>query len=309
MTSAILKKHSTIKSGNSRLPSTAEIDKSISDLVAPYVVKELGRYSREPLFTRHHLLEMTALLVNRKRNVRSPELVKEAYEEYWRDLDLRRYLSNSSDTCLCNWDGRLFEMGKLGTKRVYLYLLGRILESLKPNTVLEVGSGIGVNLAYLCRKYDVIEFSGLELTKSGVERAADIIENLPTELIKFYPSPVSAEKNFVSSPVLYQASALDMPFKDGAFEFVYSVQALEQMNRIRHDVIREMYRVSSQYACFIEAFRDYNKGSLTLNMMKRDYFRGSVRELDKYGFSVERIYDNLPTKNKMKIVCVVVKKH
>jgi ubiquinone/menaquinone biosynthesis C-methylase UbiE len=290
------------------LPSNSDIENALYEIVEPYIVKRLGTYSRDRTFSGQNLLRIGALLFKKGRKARDMEFVKERYEENWENVDLSKFRPDSSNTCYGNWQGELFEMVRHGPKRAHLYVLSEIFDSLRPKKVLEVGCGIGVNLAFLCRRFPITEFSGLELTESGIKRAKKIVKNPPKELIDFYPFSVSPKQIYDSLPVLHQASAGDLPFEDNSFDLVYSVQALEQMNRIRFEVFKEIYRVTSDYACFIEAFKDYNKGSLALNMIERDYFRGSIKELNDHGLKVEMIYDDLPTKNKMKIVCVLARK-
>jgi len=249
-----------------------------------------------------------SLLFEKRRKIRDEEFVEGIYEQVWEEADFSSFQPSSSNTCYGNWNGELLEIVKQGTKRAHLYVMSEIFSSLEPKHVLDVGCGRGISLAFFCRRFPNTTFSGLELTTNGIKRAKKIIENPPKELIDFYPFPVSSEQNYSSLPALRQASARALPFEDSSFDLVYTVQALEQMNRIRLDVFKEIYRVTSDYACFIEPFKDYNKGSLALNLIERDYFRGTIKELNDHGLKVEMIYDDLPTKNKMKIVCVLARK-
>jgi len=291
------------------LPSKSDIEEALLEIFQPYIVKRYGEYNRGREFNPFNLLRMAYVLNKSRRKEREETFVKEQYENFWEHRDLADFQTNSTNTCPGNWRGEAFEIVKLGIKRAHLYLLGEIINTLQPSSALEVGCGMGVNLAFLARKCPSTVFSGVELTANGVTRAKEIIQNTPKELLDFYPSSLSEKSSFSSFPKVYQASAKDLPFEDNSVDFVYSVQALEQMNQIRFDVLKEFHRVTSKYVCCVEAFKDYNRGSHALNIIKRDYFQGTVKELSDHGFRVRMIYDDLPTKNKMKIVCVLAQKN
>ena len=59
---------------------------------------------------------------------------------------------------------------KLHTMRV-----ARVIETLKPRSVLDVGCGNGERLLILATMFPEVDFIGLDLTKEGIEAAQDIV--------------------------------------------------------------------------------------------------------------------------------------
>lgn len=290
------------------LPDKAHINDQVKQLIEPYIVEYLGsNIDSRRFLTKSYLKRIIPSIVSRIGRQRTVERVKEAYENTWNNEDFSDFSSTNGRLGSGHYNGQKIRLLKTGPKRIHLFILSEMINALKPESVLEIGCGIGVNIAYLSRVFVNIEFSGLELSESGVDRAKDIIKSPPSELINFYPSPVNQSCNFSRFPNLYCASAEQMPIPDNKYDFVYSVQALEQMNKIRSLVYQEIHRVASHYVCFLEAFREFNRGKQALNIIKSGYFRGTVKELDEYGYEVMEIYDNLPNIEKMNVVCILAK--
>ncbi len=100
--------------------------------------------------------------------------VKSTYENFWGSTETGAHLSTKGKTTPCLWgEDRMLARG-IGTKRVHLLLLKRALEAVKPESVLEVGSGYGINLFVLSGYFPAIQFSGLELTRQGALAAKKI---------------------------------------------------------------------------------------------------------------------------------------
>lgn len=291
-----------------KLPNQENLKDKFNDLLRPYLINKLGIYVDPSGFSRSYFKRILQYHLRGRRACKNKKSVKTDYERAWRNRILNDYTPLSSNSCLGNWNGEQFEFIKTAPKRIHLYLLGGILRVLQPRSVLELGCGMGVNLAFLSRAYPDVEFAGIELTRQGVLRCRKNIAHTPQQLIEFYPRRLKSARCQMVSPILIQGSAQNVPLRDASFELVFTMQALEQMNPIRNRVLSEIHRVTSGFACFFEAFADYNKGELRLNILERNYFGGSLQELRKHGFRVLTVYDNLPTKNKMKVVCVVAEK-
>ena len=128
---------------------------------------------------------------------------------------------------------------KLHTMRV-----ARVIETLKPKRVLDVGCGNGERLLILATMFPDVHFIGLDLTKEGIETAKDIVAagKLPENFDLVAPVSIGG-KSFAGTNVdFFCGSARDMPFEDGAVDMVYTSLALEQMNLIIDDVLSEIQR-------------------------------------------------------------------
>jgi SAM-dependent methyltransferase len=174
-----------------------------------------------------------------------------------------------------------------GIPRLRSVILGAVLRSLKPRRVLEVGCGNGINLLLLAGSFPEIEFAGIELTDTG-HRAARELQSagvLPRHISDYAPLPQMDGSAFQRIEFL-QGDATGMPFADGAFDLVFTILSVEQMERVRDAALREIARVSSRFVLNLEPFANANRsGWKRLNVYGRDYFRGRIADLPRYGLN------------------------
>jgi SAM-dependent methyltransferase len=208
------------------------------------------------------------------------------YESKWKfDLALERVNLSEAQNKAIVWNGRRYFANSQGIKRIHISYLMHAIDVLRPRRVLEVGSGMGVNLTVLAAQYPDIEFAGLELSRSGYDVSMSLAgePEIPQALADFSPRPIK-------DPAAHRridfrnGSATDIPFPDGSFDLVYSVQALEQMNAFRGRALREMARTSSHAMAMLEPFHDWNASGANRQKIVADrYFAAPIKELKKYG--------------------------
>lgn len=76
---------------------------------------------------------------------------------------------------------------------------------------------------------------------------------------------------------------------------LYAVLALEAMEEIRHQALRELARVSRKYVIMIEPFSDFNeKGIRYFYYTSRQYFRGRLDELRQDGLESHLVFSDIP---------------
>ena len=81
------------------------------------------------------------------------------------------------------------------------------------------------------------------------------------------------------------------------------------MERIRDQVLSEIARVSAKHVVMIEPFRDVNSDFWPrLYVYRRDYFRGAIDELSRYGLEPELITSDFPQEAFLKACLVVARK-
>ena len=182
---------------------------------------------------------------------------------------------------------------------------------MKPASVLEVGCGNGVNLLYLAGRFPQTRFTGIELTKAGQRAAQQCQEQwdqFPEELLAFSPQP-QLDRTAFRTVDFRQGSADSLPFKDGSFDLVFTVLALEQMERIRGKALREVGRVSNNHVLMIEPFRDVNASGLHRRyIVSQNYFAARIGDLPKYGLQPVWATADFPQKAQMRFACVLAKK-
>ncbi|MEX0828273.1 MAG: class I SAM-dependent methyltransferase [Haliea sp.] len=194
-----------------------------------------------------------------------------------------------------------------GRDRVNLLFLMKVIELLQPKTVLEVGFGRGINLLLLAARYPNIRFAGVELSTAGVDEARSIVASgaLPKEMRNFSPLPLR-DIGAVTELELHEGSAEALRFSDGAFDLVFTKQALEQMETIRHKALSEISRVSSAYVALIEPFYDWNSAGIRRQKIQASgYFSATVADLAQYDINPLFATNRMPNQVKMHIGAVV----
>ena len=162
--------------------------------------------------------------------------------------------------------------------------------------MLEVGCGNGINLLSLAGNFPDVELTGIDLTPAGIEAAKAIQAEagLPPHLAEYIPLE-SADPGAFKRIRFMNGSAAELPFADGEFDLVYTVLAVEQMERIRDQALAEIARVSRSHVLMLEPFRDANrKGMRRLYALSRNYFRGSIQGLKQFGLEPVWATDDFP---------------
>ena len=241
---------------------------------------------------------------------RTPEKVRSIYEPKitasdWPDPYVIRPSQKES---LAEWRNQGLVFGKKGAiARIHLTLIARVIEVLRPRTVLEVGCGDGINLFSLASRFPEIKFAGGELTESGVARAQSVqqADGLPRGLTNYCPWPVVDPTAFRRID-FRQADARNLPFKDNAFDLVITRQALEQMDLIRDAALSEIARVAGKNTIMAEPFADFNRDPLRRNYVRaKQYFTLNIEELKTFGIEPITVFSDLPQALRMGIGVVV----
>lgn len=174
---------------------------------------------------------------------------------------------------------------RAGTPRLRNVMLGGIIRALQPKRVLEVGCGNGINLLLLASQFPDVSFTGVELTEAGnrVARELQMQETLPDALARYAVDQGSDPQAFRRIDFL-QGDATAMPFEDNAFDLVFTVLSVEQMERVRDKALAEIARVSGDHVLNLEPFAEANRTTLRrMHVYGRDYFKGAISDLPRYG--------------------------
>lgn len=243
---------------------------------------------------------------------RDSTAVLREYGKHWQSFDYGRYAPPATPPSAgvpWEWGDTAYLMPFVGGARARLLYLARVIDWLRPASVLEIGFGDGVNLLTLACQFPEVRFTGLELTGEGVARAAAAQREptLPDALHAFSPSPVRDARAHRRIE-LFQGSAAAMPFRDRAFDLVFSSLALEQMERIRPQALAEFARVAARHTAMLEPFRDTNPAGFPREyVLAMNYFRGFVAELADYGLRPILVTGDMPTEAWLRPCLVVAK--
>lgn len=239
---------------------------------------------------------------------RTQELVRSVYEEGY---------SHTNEAYAAGLEGRR-DVYRLGNKLVlangwfivesYTRLLDAALNYLDARTVLEVGSGLGKNVAILAMRNRSRHFVGLELTRNGVDRATALVHRPPIGFVHCAQADSAMLELPISNAEFVQGTAFQMPFSGSSFDVVFSCLALEQMGSGVERAIEEMSRVTRKHAVFLEPFADANDPAGRLHLRSVDYFRRPINGLRKRGFRPVFKTASLPQKLSFGVAFVIATK-
>lgn len=186
-----------------------------------------------------------------------------------------------------------------GLFAVYLAILAEVIAALRPTRVCEVGSGSGKNLLYLAPRFPDVEFTGYELTAGGVAlaRALQARDTLPPNLERLVGSDGAGARTAIRRIRFLEGDARRLPADDTSFDLTFTMLALEQMWPILPEALAEIRRITRRHVVFLEAFREANDWLGRLNLLTRNYFRASVRRVERAGFRRVALLDHLPQKS------------
>ncbi|GJL52426.1 MAG: hypothetical protein NPIRA01_36530 [Nitrospirales bacterium] len=234
------------------------------------------------------------------RGARNQQYVLESYNANWERVD---WPSPSTpprprELVYAQWENGYLFIRSGALSRIHLALMADVIEELKPRTILEVGSGNGLNLFTLASRFPEIEFTGVELTDNGVAQAqaAQQSRPLPHTLVEFFPWPMKDEQA-LRQLTFRQGDACALPFEDSSFDLVFTRLALEQMETIRDKALREISRVARHHTMMVEPFAEFNQDSTRFNYVKsKDYFSLPYAQLEQFGIEPIYTFSNFPQK-------------
>ena len=238
--------------------------------------------------------------------------IERLWGQQWRDnIRLNRdYFLPQGAAGEYSWGSRAFTMRNAGGTLARILSLAAVLTDLQPSTVLEVGSGDGLNLMFLASFFPNIQFTGIELTQAGVDVARDFQKQsfLPEEMTAMF-SQRAVDRSAFRRIAFGQGSARELPFPTNHFDVVLTCVALEQMETIRDTALREVARVANSWTAMIEPFRDFNAQGMRRSYIQAyNYFAGNVEDLRSYGLQPLHVSDDLPQKLNLHAGLVVSRK-
>jgi SAM-dependent methyltransferase len=209
-----------------------------------------------------------------------------------------------------HWGEQRLLANDFGAARFRQLMLVRLIERLKPRSVLEVGCGLGIHLILLACRFPDIAVTGVELTDEGHSAARTLQqqERLPPHLVAFAPEPLQDPTAFRRID-FRQGNATSLPFAEGSFDLVYTVLALEQMERVRDRALAEIARVAGRHYFGMEPFRDVNdSGWERLYVLGRDYLQGRIADLPRHGLVPTLAFSDFPQERFLKACAVLTEK-
>jgi SAM-dependent methyltransferase len=212
----------------------------------------------------------------KRNNFSQSQQRKISYNEHWLNFNSISYFKNPYCWHIFNNEYFLAPAGL--TQDIFRSLIKSEILKLKPRNVLEVGCGIGLNILYFANFFKDIKFTGIDISNYAINK-----------------NNLALKKNNINNVEFYCKNAKKLSFKKNTFDLTYSVLALEQMNKIKFKVIREIKNVTKKKMIFIEPFVDINKNLInSFHTKNSDYFNLHYNELENLDLLIERKFDNFP---------------
>lgn len=229
---------------------------------------------------------------------RTQTSILQNYSKQWVDRPFSMQLAVDGPVVPCVWGDQPYMARAVGIKRVHMLYLFHLMEKLQPKTVLEVGSGNGLNLLALAGRFEGLQLTGVELTPTGVAVSNRVLntQGVPEDIKTFAPQPLLHCDDVTSRVRFMQGSAAQLPFEDNTFDVVFTSLALEQMEMIRSKALSEIQRVAKQHVIMIEPFREYNDGMRRNYILAQSYFSGRIKELTRYKLKPCFVDESVPAK-------------
>lgn len=231
---------------------------------------------------------------------RTEHFIKAQYSSTWsrHDWPDKTKPPCNKDRIAADWRDAGFVLRRGAWSRMSLALMTKAIEQTRPKRVLEVGCGWGINLFTLSARFPDIEFTGVELTDVGIDRARATqgLDAMPDPLVR-YGAWQDFDHTAFKRIEFRQGDATDLPFDDGAFDLVFSNAALEQMENVREKALSEIRRVAAAHLAMCEPFGDFNTDPLRrLSIRAKNYLTLRVDELTGYGIEPVHVFADWPNK-------------
>ena len=189
--------------------------------------------------------------------------------------------------------GKLAFGGPMDNRKFFLRHTDDYIKSVGAKKVLELGSGIGINLLVLAILNPSVEkFCGIELTKQGVAISHQLVKNPPVTDLRYL---TGLDEETILARVkperfdIREGDIRKLPWPDKRFDFVFSMWVMEQLPRSYRQAFMEAKRVLSGHALFMEEFAEAQQNIFQkIHLRNVDYFHSSYKEVEKLGFDVLR---------------------
>jgi SAM-dependent methyltransferase len=177
-------------------------------------------------------------------------------------------------------------------REVIINILSEKIEKLHIKSVLEIGSGAGLNLLFLAPLFPDVKFYGIEPTDSGVRVSNNFLNNPPKEFEEAHKQGSIENVRIIKGSILNLADLESL--KDQKVDLVFSCAVLEQLNNYIEEAFGNIFQLDCKYFLFYEEWLEANSTILNYKtLVDADYFRLSLNYLNK--FPIGEIKFEIPT--------------
>lgn len=215
------------------------------------------------------------------RGVRTQTLSLSTYDKYWDSFWMNKdiFRTNLPFTI---FDKRVEGISPFESRqRGIIAILAEIIRKYDIRSVLEVGSGGGLNLLLLAPTFPNVSFIGLEPTESGVRVSNEFIKSPPPEFEEAFTKRPLLNVEIIRGTILEPESIIRL--RDCDFDLVYTVAVLEQLHNHVDVALNNIFNLTGRFFLFYEEWLEANYiiGNY-LTLVDSDYFRLTWNYLNMY---------------------------
>lgn len=243
-----------------------------------------------------------------KKNLTTKKTTK-IYNQSWKVKNNQNWFEKNNNLRLHEYNNKLFLASSGLTQRIWQNEILKRINKINPKTILEVGSGNGINLKILASNYPNKKFVGIDISKVGIEKS-NSCKNKVIKKYEYEPLKIISKNKKLDNIKFFCQNAKNLKFKNKSFDLVFTILSLEQMNNIAKKVIKEIKRCTIKDAIFIEPFYNLNKTGLKyLHHHANQYLKLNPNDfIDKDFYKVDFKY-NYPNKISLGVGILHIKRN
>lgn len=205
------------------------------------------------------------------------------YETYWEHFWEHKEICRT-DLPFVNYDKPILGLSPLEYRR--LSVIPTICEKIRKYqiaSVLEIGSGAGLNLLLLAQLFPDVSFTGLEPTGSGVRVSKELLLRPPPE---FWQTDAMGEiKNVEVLRGSVLGDGIPESIRSKSFDLVFTSAVLEQLHNDLDEAFLCILALNAKYFLFFEEWLEANYVPSNYHtLVEADYFRVSWNYLHRFPF-------------------------
>jgi SAM-dependent methyltransferase len=224
---------------------------------------------------------------------RTPNVSFPEYDNYWNEFWEKRDMFRKDLVFVENDMPITTTFTPFDMKNETVKILADKISKYNFKSVLEVGSGAGLNLVLLAPLFPNVEFVGLEPTDSGVRVSKNFINSPPPQFEKANKLGKLTNIQIVKGSILDKQSLKQLNGLET--DFVFTTAVLEQLNNYLDVVFENIFALSNGHFLFSEEWLEANY--LIENykvLVDNDYFRTSWNYLNNFNNEIEVLERFIP---------------
>jgi len=242
----------------------------------------------------------------KKRSTKKTEII---YNKSWNKKDNKKWFSPKENLTIHYHNQKKVLASSGLTQRIWQNIIIKKIMEIRPKNILEVGSGNGINSFLIASCFKNIKITGIDFSNNGIIKSNELLKTKKFDKNFYQPLKFKFNKKKINNLNFMKMNAKNLKFTNGSFDFIFTILALEQMNGIHLQVIKEIKRCAKKHIILIEPFKNLNlKGLSYLHHKSNDYLNLNYKDLECANFKINEYQYKYPNKISLNVGMVHLKK-